>query len=212
MTSKLTSQPKYRRYTSDQRGAMLIEAGIACLARGGILGFTIDNICREAGVSRGLITHHFKSKDGLLAAIYATMYNRSLAVFSDTPDYIPQIGDVIEAEFHPDVFNRENITIWLALWGEIVTNPALGAEHRRKYKEYREGVAVALRQTATARQRNIDTERLAVMIISLIDGLWLEYCIAPELMSAQSAKEACYEVLEPFLGRLSQSEGRPTAP
>lgn len=139
-------------------------------------------------------------------------YNRSLAVFSDTPDYIPQIGDVIEAEFHPDVFNRENITIWLALWGEIVTNPALGAEHRRKYKEYREGVAAALRQTATARQRTIDTERLAVMIISLIDGLWLEYCIAPELMSAQSAKEACYEVLEPFLGRLSQSEGRPTAP
>ena len=30
----------------------------------------------------------------------------------------------------------------------------------------------------------------------------LETCIAPDLMSAESAKKACYEVLEPFLGTL----------
>lgn len=202
MATKPTNQPKYRRYSSDERSAMLIEAGIACLARGGILGFTIDNICREADASRGLITHHFKSKDGLLAAIYVTMYNRSLSVFTEDPDRVPFIEDVIEAEFHPDVFNRQNITIWLALWGEIVTNPVLGAEHRRQYKEYRDGVADALRQTAAARNRTVDADNLAVMIISLIDGLWIETCIAPDLMSTASAKAACYEVLEPFLGRL----------
>lgn len=68
--------PKFSRLTSDQRRAALIAAGLACLARGGILEFTIDNVCREAGVSRGLITHHFKSKDGLLVAIYRSMYDK----------------------------------------------------------------------------------------------------------------------------------------
>ena len=194
--------PKYRRYSSEERSSMLIDAGIACLAKGGITGFTIDNICREAGASRGLITRHFKSKQGLLAAIYATMYGRSLAVFGDTGDSAVGIEDVIEAEFHPDVFNRRNITIWLALWGEIATNDALGKEHRRKYKEYRAGVSAALSETARARNRDIDADNLAVMIIALIDGLWLETCIAPELMSAEQAKRNCYQALFPFLGKL----------
>ena len=182
---------------------MLIEAGLACLARGGILGFTIDNICREAGVSRGLITHHFKSKDGLLAAIYATMYGRSLAVFQ-RPGGPPSVVDVIEAEFHPDVFNRKNITIWLALWGEIATNPTLGRQHRKSYADYRRGIAAAVERTAAAKGRTVDAEHLAVLIISLIDGLWVENCIAPDLMSAKQAMTACYRMLEPFLGRLPE--------
>lgn len=198
----MTKSPKYRRFSSAERGAMLIEAGLACLARGGILGFTIDTICREAGVSRGLITHHFKSKDGLLAAIYAEMYGRSLAVFNLGADHPPTIQDIIEAEFRSDVFNRETITIWLALWGEIATNPALGAEHRQKYSAYRAGVAAALRQSAAAAGKVIDADSLAVTVIALIDGLWLETCIAPDLMSADSAKAACYQMLEPFLGPL----------
>jgi len=196
------TKPKYRRLSGTARAAMLIDAGLACLARGGILGFTIDNICREAKVSRGLITHHFKSKDGLLAAIYARMYSRSLAVFDSTPDRTPEISEVIAAEFHPDVFNRENITIWLALWGEIATNPVLGTEHRKNYHHYRSAVAASLNRTAAARKRQIDGENLAVMIIALIDGLWLENCMAPELMSATSAIAACNQVLEPYLGPL----------
>ena len=202
MTTEPERRPKYRRYSSEERSAMLIDAGIACLARGGILAFTIDNICREAGASRGLITHHFKSKDGLLTAIYDRMYRRSLAVFHDRNDRPVGIEDVIDAEFHPDVFNRENITVWLALWGEIVTNPVLGQEHRRKYTEYRAGVAEALAHTAKGRERTIDAEALAVTIIALIDGLWIETCIAPDLMSAERAKAACYNVLRPFLGPL----------
>lgn len=198
----MTKSPKYRRYSSAERRAMLIEAGLACLARGGILGFTIDTICREAGVSRGLITHHFKSKDGLLAVIYAEMYSRSLAVFGADADRAPSIKDIIEAEFSAEVFNRETMTIWLALWGEVATNSALSDEHHRKYSAYRSGVAEALRLSAAVAGKPIDAESLAVTVIALIDGLWLENCIAPDLMSAESAKAACYEILEPFLGPL----------
>ncbi|MEZ5778088.1 MAG: TetR family transcriptional regulator C-terminal domain-containing protein [Paracoccaceae bacterium] len=202
MIAKPDAAPKYRRYSSAERSAMLIDAGLACLARGGILGFTTENICREAGVSRGLITHHFKSKDGLLAAIYSTMYERSLAVFNADPGSGPGIAEIVEAEFSPAVFNRETTTIWLALWGEVATNPALGREHHRHYLAYRAGVAGALKRTAEKRGCEIDADTLAVMVISLIDGLWLENCIAPDLMSAESAKMACYRMLDPFLGPL----------
>ena len=70
----------YRRKTALQRQRELIDAGIACLGDGGMNGFTIDRICRAARVSRGLVNHHFKTKEDLLLRIYAEMTAHLLEV------------------------------------------------------------------------------------------------------------------------------------
>jgi TetR/AcrR family transcriptional regulator, transcriptional repressor of bet genes len=196
------AKPKFRRYTSEVRAAMLIEAGMACLARGGILGFTVDNICAEAGASRGLITHHFGSKDGLLAAIYAAMYDQALSKLT-APDGAPlALPELIEQLFAEDTYNRFSLNVWLALWGEIARNPALMAEHRRYYTLYRDRLARGIEAYAAATRRPVDAERLAVLVISIFDGLWLEQCIAPDLLSPSGAKDNCHAMLEAFLGPL----------
>ncbi len=185
---------------------MLIEAGLACLARDGILGFTIDRICVEAGVSRGLITHHFKSIDGLLAAVYETIYGKMLSVLEDSgaADEKPEtrLTAIIDAMFSREFFNRESLNIWLALWGEMANNPALLKVHRKQYARYRADIEAALRVIATARGLKIDTALVAIMLIALVDGLGLEWCIEPKLLSAKTAKEACFKMLEPILGTL----------
>ena len=204
---KPSAAPKFARQSAEARREMLIEAGIACLAKDGILGFTIDRICVEAKVSRGLITHHFKSIDGLLAAVYATMYGKMLAVIENP---IPVSGAkpedrivaIIDAMFSREFFNRESLNIWLALWGEIANNPALLKEHRRQYARYRQGIERALSEVATARGLNIDAGFVAMMFVSLVDGLGLEWCIEPKLLSAKDAREACFKLLEPILGPL----------
>ena len=195
--------PRFRRIPPEERQALLIEAGLACLARGGILAFTIDNICAEAEVSRGLITHHFKSKDGLLAAIYDTMIGRLLAVVEGTASTGDRIGAIIEAVFAEENANRETLRIWLALWGEIANNAALLKSHRRHYARYRAGVEQALQAVAEDRNLTVDISFTARMFISLIDGLWLEWCIDPRQMSAADAKAACYRLLEPVFGKLT---------
>ncbi len=200
------STPKYARYSSADRRAMLIEAGLSCLARDGILGFTIDRICLEAKVSRGLITHHFKSIDGLLAAVYETIYGKMLQVL-ETPEPAPdrpeqRIIAIIDAMFSREFFNRESLNIWLALWGEMANNPALLKVHRKQYARYRADVEAALGDVAKARGLQIDTALVATMLISLVDGLGLEWCIEPKLLSAKVAREACYKMLEPILGPL----------
>jgi AcrR family transcriptional regulator len=201
------SSPKYARLSGADRRAMLIEAGRACLARDGILGFTIDRICVEAKVSRGLITHHFKSIDGLLASVYETMYGKMLQVVEASqpdPDQPEQrIITIIETMFSREFFNRESLNIWLALWGEMANNPMLLKAHRRQYARYRTDVEAALTDVAKARGLQIDAPLVATMLISLVDGLGLEWCIEPKLLSAKVAKEACYKMLEPILGPLN---------
>lgn len=195
-------EPKFRRVAPEQRRELLIEAGLACLARGGILGFTIDQICAEAQVSRGLITHHFKSKDGLLAAIYERMIGRLLSVVEAPEEGTGHITAIIDASFALDALNRDSLRIWLALWGEIANNPALLKTHRRQYARYRKGVEAALHALAEERGQQADIPFVAMMFISLVDGLWLEWCIDPKQISERDAKDACYRLLEPFFGKI----------
>ncbi len=190
--------PRYRRYPSETRAAMLVEAGLACLAKGGIQAFTVDNICRAAGASRGLIAHHFGSKDGLLAACYATMYDRVMAALEPAQG----LRALVDASFAPELFNKGSLRIWLALWGEIAQNDALRTAHRRLYAAYRARVAEAVATEAAVRGRAIDAEQLAVMFIALSDGVWLEQGIDPETMSPGAGRAACVALLEAWLGPL----------
>lgn len=197
-----STAPKYSRMTSEQRSASLVQAGLACLARGGILEFTIDNICNEAGVSRGLITHHFKSKDGLLVAVYRTMYERMHTALETLNPKKPRLLAIIDTMLAPEFFSREELNIWLALWSEIVNNPALKREHRRQYTRYRRDLEAALAEVATARGLTVDVKSLAQMLIALVDGLGVERCIEPKLLSPKAAKHICISTLELALGPL----------
>jgi TetR/AcrR family transcriptional regulator, transcriptional repressor of bet genes len=205
MTDGAARSPRYRRYSSAQRRLMLIDAGLACLARGGILEFTTDNICREAGASRGLITHHFKSKDGLLAAVYAAMYDRMLALIAPADEAHPDLVAMVEAVVSADLLEREPLNAWLALWGEVSNNPQLQAAHRERYAFYRNRVAAGIRAVADERGVETDADALAVTFISLVDGLWLERCLDAEVMSDVAAREACFRLLEAFLGPLPRA-------
>lgn len=189
---------------------MLIEAGLACLARGGITAFTVDNICREAGVSRGLIQHHFGSKDALLASVYSTMYDRFTDVLAPPGEPEPGLLDLVEANVAPEVFNAASLKVWLALWGEIANNPELCAVHRRRYLDLLDRVSRAIAAEADRRGRTVDAPTMARLFVALSDGLWLEHGIDTTLLSQPVARDSLLAFLESFLGPLAQ--GRPGEP
>lgn len=199
------AQPRFRRYAPDVRAAMLVDAALACLARGGIAAFTIDNICREAGASRGLITHHFGSKEGLLAAVYAAAFQPLLDNLTAEEVAPLNLLQIIERVFNTSNFTRDSLNVWLALWGEVAANPALQAEHRKHYARYRATVARAIDELARARGIVVDAQVLAISVIALIDGLWLEQGIDPELLSPARSIAACCRMLEPILGPMPAS-------
>ena len=199
--------PRFERKEIAVRRGELIEAAIACLSEGGLSAFTIDRICREAGVSRGLISHHFGGKDGLLVAAYEAMTEHlsepSLAGLTrDGARPAERVSALIEGSFLPGVFERHQLRAWLALWGETASDPRLQAAHRARYAAFRDGLEQALADLATERGRPIDSRRLATTLIALIDGLWLEWCLDPEAMSREEAEAACRELVESSLGPL----------
>src|SRR5262245_37917507 len=120
--SKANQEPRYVRETAEVRRRLLVEAAVRCISRGGIAAFTIDQVVKEAEVSRGLINHHFDSKDDLLIAVYEYMTDTLSngahdALARDSIEPEKRLAMLIEDSFSSDVFNRPNLMVWLALWG-----------------------------------------------------------------------------------------------
>jgi AcrR family transcriptional regulator len=195
----LTDQTRRKvRLSAEDRRALLEDAARVCIARGGIRDFTVDKIVAEAGVSRGLITHHFGSMDGLLVAVYSRMYSEWIAAISTPRPGFTPIEALVEALVSPALFSRDVLNVWLTLWGEIANNPVLRAEHRARYGEYRETIAAALREAAPPGS-SIDVDKVASAFICLVDGLGVQRCIEPDLLPEAAARSACWALLSPHL-------------
>jgi TetR/AcrR family transcriptional repressor of bet genes len=204
--------PRFSREQAEVRRAMLIEAATRCLSRGGIGAFTVDSICKEAGVSRGLINHYFDSLDGLLVEVYkSSLYasvNAQIAEAkrrrAENSDWPPEasLAALIRSNFSPEYFSRANLLIWLSLWGEIAVNARLKAAHRELYDAYRAELAEDIDAVATARGRSVDAPALARNFIALVDGLWLEWCLDETVVTPEAAEAAGFEMIEAQVGPL----------
>lgn len=188
------------RLSPADRRALLEDAARTCMARGGIREFTVDKVAAEAGVSRGLITHHFGSMDGLLVAVYQRMYREWIEVFDAPRPGLSRIEAMVEALVSPDLFNRDVLNIWLTLWGEIANNAVLRAAHRNLYGDYRAMIMAALDEAAAANGRQIEAGTVAAAFICLIDGFGVQRCVEPALLTEADARAACWAFLRPHIG------------
>jgi len=208
MTSAAARKPRFARVEADLRRQMLIDAAISCLAEGGIAAFTVDRISREANVSRGLINHHFDGIAGLLIEVYEAMTQSMLAAGRETLSFEgsaeERLAAVIDTMFRPPMFSKSSLRAWLALWGEVATNPKLKASHRKSYDAYRKAIGDALAEIAKGRKVKLDGEALAMTVIALIDGLWIEWCLDSSVVSRDSARAAVFDLLEARLGPLKR--------
>jgi len=196
MTTKVEKQI-VRRKSAAARREQLIAAGIACLGKGGMSAFTIDQICKQAGISRGLINHHFNTKDELLTCIYTVMTDHLVHdYYAETS--LTRLEKIIEASFDEASFNRSNLRAWLAIWGQVGSNDALNQLHKVRYEHYKESIKSALRQLSLSIPVPFDVDSVARQLIALIDGLWLEYCLHSDGFSLASARADCYRFLAAY--------------
>ncbi len=193
-------QPRFSRLSPEARRREILAAAARCLARGGVGGFTVAEIAGEAGISNGLIGHYFPNKDSLLVATYQAEADRllettraALDARAEGPDW--RLNALLESAFCPQIFNRETVATWLALWGQVRGNAALREAHKAIYETYRKAFARAIERSAAARGLQLDAVVLAADISALIDGLWLEWGLDPDLFEPAEAIGACRRLL-----------------
>lgn len=194
----------FRRAAPEDRRRQLAEAALRCAGRLGPAGVSVRQIAAEAGVSPGLITHHFGELEELIAYAFDIMAGGILddvtaAMQAAGPDPAAQINAFVDASFSPSIFDPSLLGTWVVFWSLIRNMPKARAAQVRGYHAYLETVEELLARLAEAEAIAVADMRLAaVAFYALLDGLWLDWCLDPSAFRPEDGARACRYWIEGF--------------
>ncbi|MBV2184654.1 MAG: TetR family transcriptional regulator C-terminal domain-containing protein [Rhizobium sp.] len=204
---------KFERKLPEERRRALIEATLACLAREGHAGLSIRKISQEAGISVGLINHHYASKDALVGHAYETL---SLGLLANIRDKVEAAGidprarlsAYFRASLSAPVLERSTLRTWVVFWGLIDHSAIMTEVHDRTYAEYRRLLETLLAAVWEASGRPMPDLRLAsIGLIAIHDGLWLEWCLNRQTFSSEEAIGLCEQWTDSMLATGASTGG-----
>ncbi|KFX68492.1 TetR family transcriptional regulator [Pseudomonas taeanensis MS-3] len=190
-------ETRFSRLEPELRKAHLIEATLVCLKRHGFQGASIRKICAEAGVSVGLINHHYAGKDELVAEAYLAVTGRVMSLLREAidaaaPSPRARLSAFFRASFSPEVLDPQLLDAWLAFWGAVKTAEAINLAHDQSYGEYRTILGQALSRLAEGEGwTDFDAPLAAIGLSALLDGLWLEYGLNPTTFTPEQGVQIC---------------------
>jgi len=193
------------------RRRALIAATLESLAEGGLAAVSVRDVAARAGVSIGLVRHHFGSFGALLVEAYrhtTLEIDRQLdaAVTAAGPDPRRRMDAFLAASFAPGIVDRDLLSAWLGFWGLVRSDPKAAALHAETYAAYRTRIAGLLAELATAAGRRADAALGAIALSAMLDGLWLELCLDPTTFSPEAAYELTRGWVEGFLATADRTD------
>ncbi|MFD2418873.1 TetR/AcrR family transcriptional regulator [Amycolatopsis pigmentata] len=178
----MTERPARR--TQEQRRAeterRVLDAAMALIARSGSRAITLAEVGEAAGYSRGIVYHHFGSRERLLEAVVDE------AQRFDVPDYqgdaLDYLARIIEAYLRNVVRRTPSARAFLQLWGEaIAADPVLAPLFARRDADFRQLLANVVRQGVADGSIRPDANpaAAAVLILALLRGTGLQLIAQP---------------------------------
>jgi len=209
-------QPRFERQLPQQRRQALIDATIESLKRYGHDGLSIRTISAQAGVSVGLINHHFPNKNQLIAAAYRHFNSElvgglqaAVARAADSPR--ARMRAFLEASFCPPNLDQDALAVWVVFWGLYRHSRLIQRVQRDTYRGYvrllRGMLAERLAQARAPhprrprRRARPDLRLAAIGLTALLDGLWLEWCLEPGAFRPAEAVALCEAWVEDLCRR-----------
>jgi len=205
MTPKRTV-PKFHRESPAVRREALVEATLQCLKEHGHDGVSVRRISAAAGVSIGLINHHFPSKAGLVAEAYETLalsLQDSIRTQAENRAAAPRdrLSGFFRASFAPELLDPALFNVWLVFWSMVAHSPEIRAVHDRTYGKYRALLESLLAQLSRSNVAPpFKLRQAGIALSALLDGLWVELSLSPGTVKPRDAIALCDDWVDALCG------------
>ncbi|SOC46218.1 TetR family transcriptional regulator [Rhizobium subbaraonis] len=198
------SRRTFHRAPEGERRHDLIEATLDCIAESGLQGATVRQIAIKAGVTAGLIRHYFASKEHILQEAYRVVIGRLTEKAERvTGDPEERLRSFIVINLTEPVANSRSLSLWASFISRVSVDPQLAAIHREGYLGFRNALESLLADFLESKGQEADPARcraLAIAINGLLDGLWLEGCLAGELFEERELVSIALTSIEALIG------------
>ncbi|WP_460895342.1 TetR/AcrR family transcriptional regulator [Phyllobacterium sp. K27] len=215
MKTQSATRKSFRREGEDKRREDLIAATLECVAERGLAGATVREIALRADVTPGLIRYYFPAKDDLIGAAYRAVMSRMTVQASDAlknadSDPRARLSAFVTANLGAPIMDPYNLSLWAGFIGLVHADPAMAAAHRDGYLGFRDELEALIRDALLAAAKPADgpvTRRYAIAINAIIDGLWLEGCLAGDIFADGELAETGIAAIEAVLGISLSTKG-----
>jgi len=123
--------PKLKPAIQQARRDNILNAAELCFARSGFHRTTVQDICKEAGISPGALYVYFDSKEALIAGICErerAAFAERLAALADAPDLLQALQELGEHYFVHQPLYKSQLCLEIGL--ESTRNARVGEIHR----------------------------------------------------------------------------------
>ena len=169
------------------RRAELSVAAFEAVIEYGLRRTTLDKVGDKAGLSKGVVLHHFKDKSALLAAVFRrsnSLLSESvieLYKYAETP--YERLWAIIVANFFGSIFNHRVCQAWVSLISEVPHNHECQriqiANNNRISSNFRH----ELKHLLNPEETRAASKQLGL----LIDGLWMRGGLSAEPIESSTA-------------------------
>ena len=155
------------------RRAELSRAAFEAVIRYGLRKTTLDKVGDIAGVSKGVVLHHFKDKSALLEAVFRRSNSLlseavvELYRYAETP--YERLWAIIVSNFFETIFNRPVCQAWVSLLAEVPHNAMCQRVQAANNSRIKSNLSHELKHFVAKKK----VSEIANLLGILIDGIWV---------------------------------------
>jgi len=170
-------------HRSEETRARILESSIKLFSNHGFNAASVDDICEDAGVSKGAFYHHFESKQALFLALldgWLQTIDTAIEASRDktAPETFMQMTDAF-----PFIFESagDHLPMFLEFWLQASRDDKIWqasiAPYRRYHKYFTSLIRKGMKEGSFV---DVDPGLTARMIVSMAMGLLLQSLLDPE--------------------------------
>ncbi|MBS0399078.1 MAG: TetR family transcriptional regulator C-terminal domain-containing protein [Proteobacteria bacterium] len=149
---------------------------------------SIRSIAQRGGLSMGVLTHYFKTKDELVVFTFRWLAEHTFGELERLRNRhrsgLRRLQAAMDAHL-PQKSEPAALALWMSLWGRALRTPAFAREHRSYYRRWRGYIRDCLADAVRAREipPDLDTAEATDLLVAAVDGLWLAMTLEPRRFS-----------------------------
>jgi TetR/AcrR family transcriptional repressor of bet genes len=189
---------------AQKRRKQIITGLYKCLAAKGHERVTIKDIARAANVSYGALHYYFKNKKEIMLALVDDFVRQHEEMFERIAVSVPSPWErlhlMVSVATRELVFDKRTARVFLNLYQMGCTDREIRGSLTNSYKHFRRTVQkvveYGISQGAFAK---VDPGDAALLIVSAVEGLYLQLTMDPSLCSKDTADKLLYEAIRHHL-------------
>ena len=169
------------------RRAELSRAAFEAVATYGLRMTTLEKVADIAGVSKGVVLHHFKDKGLLLEAVFRksnSILNEAVVeLYKYANNPYERLWAIVIANFYDTIFNHKMCQAWVSLAAEVPFNIQCQRVQTACHSRIHTNLKHELKFFLNVQQ----TEKAAKHLGVLIDGIWVRAGLNSKPMKSDEA-------------------------